>query len=116
MIISSETISFSTTISLSISESSIELLIIESTKNIVSRINRNSFIHLSYNDFIDSPSEMIKGIFDFLELDYTESWINEISKDIKRKTPEIKTVADKNLYLIGGNILNQTINNNYTPF
>ena len=91
-------------------------LSIDQSDRFFRRINRNSFIHLSYNDFIDSPSEMIKGIFDFLKLDYTESWINELSKNIKRKNPEIKTVEDKNVYLIGGDILNQTINNNYSPF
>ena len=61
------------------------------------------------------PSEIIKNIFDFLKLDYTENWITEISKDIERKTSEIKTTEDKNLYLIGGDILNQTIDNSYTP-
>jgi len=79
-------------------------------------IDRNRFKHLSYKDFIDSPAEMAKDIFDFLELDYTENWINEISKNIKRKNPEIKTVVDKNLYLIGGDILNKTIDNSYTPY
>jgi hypothetical protein len=77
--------------------------------------NKDNFIHLSYQDFISSPSKSIKDIFDFLELDYTENWISEISKNIKRRNPELIKVTDKSLYLIGGGILNQTINNNYTP-
>ena len=80
------------------------------------KINRDSFIHLSYQDLIDSPSARIKNILDFLRLNYTEDWISEISKNIKRKNPEIKATKDKDLYLIGGDILNQTINNNYSPF
>lgn len=79
-------------------------------------IDRNRFKHLSYKDFVDSPVKIAKDIFDFLELDYTEQWLGEISKNIKRKHPEIKTTMDKNLYLIGGDILNQTINNTYSPF
>ena len=91
-------------------------LSIDQSHRFFKKINRDSFMHLSYQDFIDSPSERIKDIFDFLKLDYTENWINEISKNIKRKNPKIKTVADKSLYLIGGDILNQSINNNYNPF
>jgi hypothetical protein len=91
-------------------------LSIDKSDHFFRRIDRIRFKHLSYKDFIDSPAEKIKDIFDFLELDYTENWINEISKNIKRQNPEIKKVADKSLYFIGGDILNQTINNNYTPF
>jgi len=78
--------------------------------------NKDNFIHLSYQDLINNPLQVISDIFDFLGLDYTEYWISEMSKNIKRKNPEIKTTKDKNLYLIGGDILNQTINNNYSPF
>ena len=91
-------------------------LSIEASNQFFKKENKDNYIHLSYQDFIKSPSESIKNIFDFLKLDYTENWIKEISKDIERKTSEIKTTEDKNLYLIGGDILNQSINNNYTPF
>ncbi|MEC9209429.1 MAG: sulfotransferase [Bacteroidota bacterium] len=91
-------------------------LSIDQSDHFFKSIDRGRLKHLSYKDFIDSPAEIIKDIFNFLELDYTEDWINKISKNIKRKNPEIKTVADKSLYLIGGDILNQTINNKYTPF
>ena len=33
---------------------------------------------------------------------------------IKRKNPETKKTKDKSLYLIGGDILNKTIDNSYT--
>ena len=75
-----------------------------------------NFIHLTYQDLINNPFQAIGDVFDFLQLDYTEYWLGEISKDIKRKNPEIKSTNDKNLYLIGGDILNQTINNTYSPF
>jgi len=91
-------------------------LSIDQSDHFFKSIDRNRLKHLSYKDFIDSPAEIIKDIFNFLELDYTEDWINKISRNIKRKNPEIKTVADKSLYLIGGDILNQTITNKYTPF
>tara|TARA_B100001250_G_C19663846_1_gene728343 strand:+ start:12 stop:848 length:837 start_codon:yes stop_codon:yes gene_type:complete len=90
-------------------------LSIDESDHFFRKINRNRFIHLSYKDFMDSPSEIIKGVFSFLELDYSVDWVNQISKDIKRKNIEIQAVSDKNLYLIGGDILNQTINNSYTP-
>ncbi len=91
-------------------------LSIDESDRFFRKIDRNRFIHLSYKDFIDSPSEIIKSIFSFLELDYSADWVNEISKDIKRKNPEIKTMADKSSCLIGGDILEQTISNNYTPY
>lgn len=78
--------------------------------------NKETFTHLSYQDLINNPFQVISDIFDFLGLDYTENLVSEISKNIKRKNPKIKTTNDKNLYLIGGDILNQTINNNYSPF
>lgn len=77
---------------------------------------KDNFIHLSYQDLINNPFQVIGDIFDFLQLDYTEHWLGEISKDIKRNNTEIKTTKNKKLYLIGGDILNQTINNTYSPF
>ena len=80
-----------------------------------SKLSSNNFFHLSYNDFVNSPASMIKDMLDFLNLDYTENWINRISKNIKRKNPEIKEALDKDMYLMGGDILDQTINNTYNP-
>ena len=91
-------------------------LSIEESNRFFKKENKNNFIHISYQDFIDSPSQIIKNIFDFFRLEYTENWITEISKNIKRKNPEIKTTKDKTLYLIGGDILNKTIDNSYTPY
>ena len=91
-------------------------LSIEESNQFFKKENKDNFIHLSYQDFIDSPSEIIKNIFDYLKLNYTENWINEISKNIKRKNPETKTTENKRLYLIGGDILNKTIDNSYTPY
>jgi hypothetical protein len=89
-------------------------LSIDESNQFFKKENKDNFIHLSYQNFINSPSESIKNIFDFLKLNYTENWINEISKNIERKNPEKKITEDKSLYLIGGDILNQTIDNSYT--
>ena len=91
-------------------------LSIDESNQFFKKENKDNFIHLSYQNFINSPSESIKNIFDFLKLNYTENWINEISKYIERKNPETKKTEDKSLYLIGGDILNQTIDNSYTPY
>ena len=50
------------------------------------------------------------------KLDYTENLIKEISKNVERKSPEIKTTEERSLYKIGGDILNKTIDNSYTPY
>ena len=91
-------------------------LSIEESNRFFQKEDKENFIHLSYQNFIQSPSENIKNIFDFLKLNYTENWIKEIIKNIKRKSPEIKTTENKNLYLIGQDILNQTIDNSYAPY
>ena len=91
-------------------------LSIEESNRFFRKENKGNFIHLSYQDFIDSPSKKIKDILDFFKLDYTENWINKISENIKRKNPETKKTEDKSLYLIGGDILNKTIDNSYTPY
>ena len=90
-------------------------LSISHSHHFFSRLSNNYFFHLSYHDFVNSPEKMIRAMFDFLNLDYTENWINRVSKNIKRKNPEIKKVLDKDTYVIGGEILNQTINNTYNP-
>ena len=64
------------------------------------RENKDNYIHLSYQDFIDSPSKKIKDILDFFKLDYTENWINKISENIKRKNPETKKTEDKSLLAV----------------
>lgn len=91
-------------------------LSIEESNQFFRKENKDNFIHLSYQDFIDSPSKKIKDILDFLKLDYTENWITKISENIKRKNPETKKTEHKSLYLIGGDILNKTIDNSYTPY
>ena len=80
------------------------------------KINRDNFIHFSYKDFMDDPFKIMKDLFIFLDLDYSDALLDNICANIKRTRPEVKKVTDNNLYLIGGNILKQTINNNYKPF
>lgn len=91
-------------------------LSIDQSHSFFRKMRRDRFIHLSYKDLIDSPSLKIQEIFDFLKLDYTEDLINAMSKDVKRRNPEIKAVANKDIKRIGGDILYQTIDNSYNPF
>jgi len=79
-------------------------------------LDNNKFIHLSYQDFIDNPSEELKNIFDFMNLNYSEKFLISISKDIKRKNPSISEIPNDNSGQIGGDILKQSINNTYIPF
>jgi hypothetical protein len=79
-------------------------------------LDNNKFIHLSYQDFIDNPSEELKNIFDFMNLHYSEKFLISISKDIKRKNPSISEIPNDNSGQIGGDILKQSINNTYIPF
>ena len=90
-------------------------LSIEHSDRFFRNIDSNRFIHLSYKDFMDSPSDKVQDIFDFLELDYTDILLKNISNRIKRRSPEIKTIEDPSLHIIGGDILDQTIHNIYTP-
>ena len=78
-------------------------------------IDSNRFIHLSYKDFIESPNNKVRDIFDFLELDYTDNLIKKISKKIKRKSLEVTKSEDQSLNVIGGDILEKTIQNTYSP-
>lgn len=80
------------------------------------RIDQNRFLHLSYKDFVEFPADSVKQIYDFLALDYTEILINDISSNVKRNSLELKMTEDKNLHLIGGDILDQTIKNTYSPY
>lgn len=91
-------------------------LSIDHSHSFFSKISRDRFIHLSYKDLIDFPSTKIEQIFDFLQLNYSEDLKNEISKDIKRRNPEILSVDNKDMYRIGGDILSQSIDNSYNPF
>ena len=78
-------------------------------------IDSHRFIHLSYKDFIESPNNKVRDIFDFLELDYTDNLIKKISKKIKRKSLEVTKTDDQSLNVIGGDILEKTIQNTYSP-
>ena len=79
-------------------------------------LDNSKFIHLSYQDFINNPSEELKNIFDFMNLQYSEKFLINISRDIKRKNPNVSEIPNDNSGQIGGDILKQSINNTYIPF
>ena len=79
-------------------------------------MNRNKFIHLSYQDLIENPNNNLKSIFHFLEIEKDESLIEKISLKIKRNSPKENEISDDRIKKIGGEILEKTINNTYAPF
>ena len=75
------------------------------------KLNREKFIHLSYQDFIENTKDSLKKIFEFLQLEINDEFLEIISQNIKRQNNAITKTEDKKLLEIGGEILKQTINN-----
>ena len=80
------------------------------------KLNKDKFIHLSYEDFVEHTESSIIKIFKFLELEASNDFLNTISRDIKRRNKKISNTEDESLSDIGGELLKQTISNNYSPF
>ena len=80
------------------------------------QLNRDKFIHLSYQDFIENTKDSLKKIFEFLQLETNDKFLEIISQNIKRQNNAITKTEDKKLLEIGGEILKQTINNSYPTF
>tara|TARA_B100001029_G_scaffold175788_1_gene177730 strand:- start:904 stop:1737 length:834 start_codon:yes stop_codon:yes gene_type:complete len=91
-------------------------LSITESNNFFKKMNRNKFIHLSYQDLIENPNNNLKSIFHFLEIEKDESLIEKISLKIKRNSPKENEISDDRIKKIGGEILEKTINNTYAPF
>lgn len=79
-------------------------------------LSKDKYYHLSYQDFIEDTENSLKQIYNFLNLNTTEEFLSILSKNISRKNKTIKKTDDKLLLEMGGEILTQTINNNYSPF
>ena len=80
------------------------------------KLNRDKFIHLSYQDFIENTEDSIIKIFEFLKLEINDEFLELISQNIRRQNNAISKTEDKKLLEIGGEILKQTINNSYPTF
>ena len=80
------------------------------------KLNRDKFIHLSYQDFIENTEDSLIKIFEFLKLEINDEFLELISQNIKRQNNKITKTEDKKLLEIGGEILKQTINNSYPTF
>ena len=80
------------------------------------QLKRDKFIHLSYQDFIENTKDSLKKIFEFLQLETNDKFLEIISQNIKRQNNAITKTEDKKLLEIGGEILKQTINNSYPTF
>lgn len=79
-------------------------------------LSKDKYYHLSYQDFIEDTEDSLKQIYNFLNLNTTEEFLSILSKNISRKNKTITKTDDKLLLEMGGEILTQTINNNYSPF
>lgn len=79
-------------------------------------LSKDKYYHLSYQDFIENTEDRLKQIYNFLNLNTSEEFLSILSKNISRKNKTITKTDDKLLLEIGGEILTQTINNNYSPF
>ena len=81
------------------------------------KLNKDNFIHLSYEDFVEQTESSLIKIFKFLELKLSNNdFLNTISKNIKRQNNKISNTEDENLSDIGGKLLKQSISNTYSPF
>lgn len=79
-------------------------------------LSKEKYYHLSYQDFIEDTEDSLKQIYNFLNLNTTEEFLSILSKNISRKNKTITKTDDKLILEMGGEILSQTINNNYSPF
>ena len=79
-------------------------------------LNRDKFIHLSYQDFIENTEDSLIKIFEFLKLEINDEFLELISQNIKRQNNTVTNTTDKKILEIGGEILKQTINNSYPTF
>ena len=79
-----------------------------------SKLEKNLFIDLSYQSFVDNPNFCIAKIFDFLELDYDSTLLKKLSEGIQRKSKVMEGTNEKSLKLIGGELLTKSIKNNYS--
>ena len=80
------------------------------------KLNKDNFIHLSYEDFVEQTESSLIKIFKFLELEANNDFLNTISQNIKRQNNKISNTEDENLSDIGGKLLKQSISNTYSPF
>ena len=80
------------------------------------KLNRDKFIHLSYQDFIENTEDSLIKIFEFLKLEINDEFLELISQNIKRQNNTVTNTNDEKILEIGGEILKQTINNSYPTF
>lgn len=92
-----------------------KLSIMESDK-FFKNLKKSQYIHLSYQDFIENPEKKTQEIFNFLNLNSSERLVKNISGTIQRKNPKQEKIETENLKEIGGELLNESISNTYSPF
>lgn len=87
----------------------------EESHHFFSKLHKSLFIDLSYHSFLENPEYCLSKIFDFLDLDYDETLLTKLSVGISRRGKSIKGTDDEVLKLIGGDFLQESINNTYSP-
>ena len=80
------------------------------------KMNSSKCTHISYQDFTQNTESTLKQILDFLNLEYSEKLILNLSEKIELKNNTINESSEENLMKIGGEILKSTINNSYSAF
>ena len=80
-----------------------------------SKLNSNLFIDLSYQSFLENPEHCLSKIFDFLEITYDKKSLKKLSDGISRRTKAVPGTDDEILKSIGGDFLQRSIDNTYSP-
>ena len=77
--------------------------------------NSKNYLHFSYENFIKEPKIILKKIFDFLELTFSDELIVRATKNIRRSNNVIRSTQSENLKELGGDFLTSSINDSYSP-
>jgi len=88
-------------------------LSMELSDNFFKTLDKEKYISISYSDLADNPYKTFNSIFNFLHLKATESLLKEITFSINRKNKKILQSEDATVLKIGGNLLLQSLDNNY---
>lgn len=75
-----------------------------------SKINKERYYSLSYQDLLENPALQIANIYNFLNLDFSNQFISETTAGIKRRSKKITDLTAEHIEL-GGQYLKRSINN-----
>lgn len=85
-------------------------LSLEYSEKFFDTINKDRYYALSYESFLENPKYQVEKIFQFLNLKYSKDLIEDITKNINRRSQKVITLTE-NDKSFGGNKLNLSIEN-----